>query len=63
MDYFNDVLSTFLTIIFSLPVQSLPPFLRVPLNEVVALLSLQGQKALRFYQNDLNLCPEDEQRS
>ncbi len=30
---------------------------------VVALLSMQGQIALGFLQNDLNLCSEDEQRS
>ncbi len=33
------------------------------LNVVVALLSMEGQKALRFHQNYLNLCSEDEQRS
>ncbi len=33
------------------------------LNTVVALLSMQGQKALRFHQKYLNLCSEDEQIS
>ncbi len=40
---------------------SLLPFLA--LNVSVALLSMQGQKALRFHQKYLNLCSEDEQRS
>ncbi len=30
------------------------------LNAVVALLSMQGQKALGFHQKYLNLCSEDE---
>ncbi len=30
------------------------------LNMSVALLSMQGQKALRFHYNYLNLCSEDE---
>ncbi len=29
----------------------------------LALLSMKGQKALRFHQKYLNLCSEDEQRS
>ncbi len=29
----------------------------------MALLSMEGQKALRFYKKKLNLCSEDEQRS
>ncbi len=33
------------------------------LNMSVVLLSMQGQKALRFNQKYLNLCSEDEQRS
>ncbi len=33
------------------------------LNVSVALLSMEGQKALRFHQKYLNLCSEDEQRS
>ncbi len=33
------------------------------LNVSVALLSMQGQKALRFHQKYLNLCSEDERRS
>ncbi len=33
------------------------------LNVSVALLSIQGQKALGFHQKYLNLCSEDEQRS
>ncbi len=33
------------------------------LNVSVALLSMQGQKALGFHQKYLNLCSEDEQRS
>ncbi len=33
------------------------------LNESVVLLSMQGQKALRFHQKYLNLCSEDERRS
>ncbi len=33
------------------------------LNMVVALLSMQGQKAFEFHQTYLNLCSEDEQRS
>ncbi len=33
------------------------------LNVSVALLSMQGQKALGFHQKYLNLCYEDEQRS
>ncbi len=40
---------------------SLQPFRA--LNVVVALLSMQGQKALGFHQKYLNLCSEDEQRS
>ncbi len=32
-------------------------------NITVALLSMQGQRALRFHQKYLNLCSEDEQRS
>ncbi len=32
------------------------------LNVVVALLSMQGQKALGFHQKYLNLCSEDERR-
>ncbi len=40
---------------------SLLPFLS--LNVSIALLSMQGQKALRFHQKYLNLCSEDEQRS
>ncbi len=32
-------------------------------NISVALLSMQGQRALRFHQKYLNLCSEDEQRS
>ncbi len=31
------------------------------LNESVALLSMQGQKALGFHQKYLNLCSKDEQ--
>ncbi len=38
---------------------SLPPFWA--LNVSVALLSMQGQKALGFHQKYLNLCSEDEQ--
>ncbi len=30
------------------------------LNSVVALLSIEGQKALGFHQTYLNLCSEDE---
>ncbi len=33
------------------------------LNEIVALLFMEGQKALRFHKKYLNLCFEDEQRS
>ncbi len=33
------------------------------LNVVVALLSMQGQKALGFHQKYLNLCSEDERKS
>ncbi len=33
------------------------------LNVVVALLSMQSQKALGFQQKYLNLCSEDEQTS
>ncbi len=33
------------------------------LNVVVVVLSMEGQKALRFHQKYLNLCSEDEQRS
>ncbi len=33
------------------------------LNMSVALLSMQGQKAVEFHQKYLNLCSEDEQRS
>ncbi len=33
------------------------------LNLSVALLSMAGQKALRFHRNYLNLCSEDERRS
>ncbi len=49
--------------ISSLPCQ-FPFFLPFwDLNVVVALLSIQGQKALWFHQKHLNLCSEDEQRS
>ncbi len=47
-NYFNDVLTT---VHFW------------ALNVVVALLSMQGQKALGFHQIYLNLCSEDEGRS
>ncbi len=40
---------------------SLPPF--CALNVLVVLLSMQGQKVLRFHQKYLNLCFEDERRS
>ncbi len=40
---------------------SLPPFWA--LNMVVALLSMQGQKALRFHKKYLHLCSENEQRT
>ncbi len=40
---------------------SLLPFW--PLNMVVPLLYMQGQKALRFHQKYLNLCSKDERRS
>ncbi len=33
------------------------------LNASVALLSMEGQKALGFHQKYLNLCSEDERRS
>ncbi len=33
------------------------------LNVSVALLSMEGQKALRFHQKYLHLCSEDERRS
>ncbi len=33
------------------------------LNVSVALLSMEGQKALGFHQKYLNLCSEDERRS
>ncbi len=43
-----------------------PPLWRVyvsgPGNISVSLLSMQGQKALRFHKKYLNLCSEDEQR-
>ncbi len=32
-------------------------------NISVVLLSMEGQRALRFHQKYLNLCSEDEQRS
>ncbi len=47
MDCFNDVLATF----------------SGSGNISVALLSMDGQKALRFHQKNLNLCSEDERRS
>ncbi len=31
-----------------------------PVNIAVVLLSMEGQTALRFYQNYRNLCSEDE---
>ncbi len=40
---------------------SLMPFWA--LTESVALLSMEGQKTLRFHQKYLNLCFEDERRS
>ncbi len=40
---------------------SLLPF--CALNMVVAWLSMQGQRAVRFHQKYLNLCSEDERRS
>ncbi len=49
MDYFNDVLKPFWA-----------------LNLVVALLSMQpmqGQRALRFHKQYLNMCSEDERKS
>ncbi len=44
MDYFADVLTTFLDL-------------------AVALLSREGQRALRFYTKCLNLCSEGKRRS
>ncbi len=40
---------------------SLLPF--CALKMVVAWLSMQGQRAVRFHQKYLNLCSEDERRS
>ncbi len=48
MDYFIDLLATFLDFYW---------------NISVVLLSMQGQTALRFHQKYLNLCFEDEWRS
>ncbi len=40
-----------------------PHFVSGSGNIPAALLSMEGQKALRFHQKDLNLCSEDERRS
>ncbi len=40
-----------------------PCYVSEPGNISVALLSVEGQRALRFYQKYLNLCSEDEQMS
>ncbi len=56
MTLFNNIF--FLTTILTM---SLLPFWA--LNMVVVLLSMQGQKALGFHQNYLNLCFRDEWRS
>ncbi len=40
-----------------------PCYISEPGNITNALLSMEGQKALRFHQKYLNLCSEDEQRS
>ncbi len=38
-------------------------FVKLPLNHIaVALLSMEGQRALRINQKNLNLCSEDERR-
>ncbi len=47
MDYFNDVLGTFLDL----------------KNVVVALLSMDGHRALGFNKKNLNFCSEDERMS
>ncbi len=40
-----------------------PHFVSGSGNIPAALRSMEGQKALRFHQKDLNLCSEDERRS
>ncbi len=40
-----------------------PFYVSGPGNISVALLSMQGQRALGFHQKNLNLCSEDERRS
>ncbi len=40
-----------------------PCYVSGPGNITVVLLSMEGQRALRFHQKYLNLCSEDEQRS
>ncbi len=40
-----------------------PCYVSGPGNIAVVLLSMEGQKALRFNQKYLNLCSEDEQMS
>ncbi len=40
-----------------------PYYISEPGNITVALLSMEGQRALGFHQKYLNLCSEDEQRS
>ncbi len=45
------------------PFYRCPYYLSGPGNIAVALLFMEGQRALRFYQNYLNLCSEDERRS
>ncbi len=40
-----------------------PCYVSGPGNISVALLSMQGQRALRFHQKYLHLCSEDERRS
>ncbi len=40
-----------------------PYYVSGPGNISVVLLSMEGQKALRFHQKYLNLCSEDERRS
>ncbi len=40
-----------------------PYYVSGPGNITVALLSTEGQRALRFHQKYLNLCSEDDRRS
>ncbi len=60
-NFFSSVLPSWEYSAWTISTMSLLPFW--VLNASVALLSMQGQKALGFHQNYIHLCSVDEQRS